>query len=1020
MANSLIFMKISIRFLFFAVAFGLACCGAKAQNSTPVFHFDFKDAAGKREVADESGKFRVVSETAELQVERGALRIAPGARLSIPAEGLPDLSRAMTASAWIFKSSTPDVTPILMKGVHPQPIQFLFSIGWRYPVFSYKNEPNQNFWKGIYYDGYFGSSIKYHEPSWMAPGAQLVETGGKWYHVASTFNAGAVRLYVNGALVAQHTAEKEELLLPNNEPLYVGIEMQRRQGKLEPYASANMLLNDLRLYDHALSAEEISREYSGDRPRYPSQLMIPPGKTHTSTLEPNYTYLGPEYDPLFQRKLKITQEYEKRLPSPDTGKGGAAVRWKNGQPELVINGQTEYPMAFVPAPLDYGTNVFQLDTMRGGIRDFAAADVNLIGVDVFPQRFWQGDGQYDWEKFDEFFEAALKANPQARIIAGLPLYPPSWFDLKYPEHLEKYAQGTETKTMHRAGPLGSELWLQTSLKMIRDVVSHVEASRYANHVFGYLCGGGQSAEWYWPGGLDGLPGYSVATRAGFQNWLREKYRDESALQRAWSTPGLSFAAAEVPAPEVRRAGENFLFRDPKQAQQEIDFREFLNVSTFHHLSESARVVKEASARKKLVFAYQGYAMSATGRAKLANNGLQNLGKVLADPNIDCVAHLIDYSKRRGGQAGLGIAPFYASARLHGKMMWEEHDYRTHVARAAEKTNDLPETLSVVQRSFGMTLAQDAGVWWRVFENDWYHQNETMETIAAMKRAGDASRAVDKSSVAQVALVYDENTPYYLTGGENAFLRAQVWGAYEGAARMGAPFDMILMDDLLDDLKGKKLPDYKLYVFLDAYRMDDATRKAIAEKVRKNNAVAVWCYAPGYMDGANFGVKAMQELTGIKLSEKREEQQLTLQVTDAKHPITKFAKPFSSYKFGPVFSVADEQAKILATTANGPALAVKEFKNWRSVYSLMPLTQEILQGLCDYAGVPVYSRSFDVLYANRGYVFLYTSSAGEKTIALPVKADVTEVLSNKVVAHDAQKFSEKLESGAARLYRIDAK
>jgi hypothetical protein len=232
--------------------------------------------------------------------------------------------------------------------------------------------------------------------------------------------------------------------------------------------------------------------------------------------------------------------------------------------------------------------------------------------------------------------------------------------------------------------------------------------------------------------------------------------------------------------------------------------------------------------------------------------------------------------------------------------------------------------------------------------------------------------------------------------------------------------MVLLDDLLNNPKGKKLPDYKLYVFLDAYRLNDAARKAIAEKVRKNNAVAVWCYAPGYMDGANFGVEAMQELTGIKLSETREEQQLTLQVADANHPITKFAKPFSSYKLGPVFSVADGQAKVLAATAAGPALAVKEFKNWRSVYSLMPLTQELLQGLCDYAGVPVYSRSFDVLYANRGYVFLYTSTDGEKTVSLPAKANITEVLSNKVVARDAQKFSEKLESGAARLYRIDAK
>jgi hypothetical protein len=1018
-------MKKLIKVLFFAALLGFVGHSATAQNAAPIFHFDFKNAAQKNKIFDTTGKFECVSQTADFQVESSALRLAPGAMISIPAQGLPDLSRAVSVSAWILKSSTPDVTPILMKGVHPEPIQFLFGVGYRYPTFSYKNQPHQNFWKGIFTDGFFGSSIKYHDPSWQVENATMVETGGTWYHVASTFNEGDVKIYVNGVLVAQQKSEKPETLAENSEPFYVGLELLRRNEKLEPYATANMLLNDLRLYNRALSAEEVSREYSQDRARYPSESQIPPGKTHTTALAPNYAYLGPEYDPLFARKLKITEKYEEKIPADALAgtSGGASVRWKKSQPELVINGRAEYPLAFVPSPMEYSTADYRLAEMAGSVRDFAAADVNLVGVDVVPQRFWLDDGKYDWEKFDEFFAIALKANPSARILAGLPLYPAPWFEKAHPDEMEKYLHGTQIKTMRLAGPLGSELWLQTSLKMIRDVVTHIEASRYANHVFGYLCGGGQSSEWYWPGGLDGLPGYSAGTRAGFQKWLRVKYRDEKALQRAWSTPGLSFASAEIPQPELRRASENFLFRDPKQAQPEIDFREFLNDSTFHHLSESARAVKESSARKKLVFVYQGYGMSATGRAKLANNGLQNLRRVLDDPNVDCVAHLIDYSKRRGGQAGLGIAPFYASARLHGKMMWEEHDYRTHVARgsfAAEKTNDEAETLSVLQRSFGMTLAQNSGVWWRVFENDWYHQNETMETIAALKRAGDESLKVDKSSIAQVALVYDENAAYSLAGGDSAFLRAQVWGAYEGASRMGAPFDMVLLDDLLNNSKGKKLPDYKLYIFLNTYRTDDATRKAIAEKVRKNNAVAVWCYAPGYMNGGKFDADAMQELTGMKLSEKREEQQLTLQIADKNHPITKFAQTFVPYKFGPVFSVADEQAKVLASTSNGPALAVKEFKNWRSVYSLMPLSQELLQGLCDYAGVPVYSRSFDVLYANRSYVFLYTSSAGEKTIDLPAKANVTEVLSNKVVAQGAKNFSERLEAGAARLYRIDAK
>jgi hypothetical protein len=354
------------------------------------------------------------------------------------------------------------------------------------------------------------------------------------------------------------------------------------------------------------------------------------------------------------------------------------------------------------------------------------------------------------------------------------------------------------------------------------------------------------------------------------------------------------------------------------------------------------------------------------------------------------------------------------------MIWEEHDYRTHVARGAfstDKTDNLQETLSVLTRSVGMTLAENAGVWWRTFQNDWYHQEKTMETIAAMQRIGESSQSADKTSVAQVALIYDENMPYYQAGGDNAFLRQQVWGTYEGAARMGAPYDIYLLSDLQD----KRMPDYKLYIFLNAYRIDAQTKQAIADKVRKNNAVAVWCYAPGYMEGNTFSTDSMKDLTGIQFAAKRDNENLSLKITDVTNSITRLAKStFPAYSFSPSFTVTDPDVKVLGTTADGPALVAKQFKDWRSVYSEMPLTQELLQGLCDYAGVHIYSRSYDVLYANKSYVFLYTSTAGNKTISLRSPADVQEEFSGKVMGKNVDHFTENVPAAVTRIYRLNDK
>ena len=87
-----------------------------AGDHDPVFHFNFKDAAGKSEIKDTSGRFRCICKENKFVVQRGALRTAPVAQIYIPGEKLPDISEKLTVSAWILKKATPDATPIMIKG----------------------------------------------------------------------------------------------------------------------------------------------------------------------------------------------------------------------------------------------------------------------------------------------------------------------------------------------------------------------------------------------------------------------------------------------------------------------------------------------------------------------------------------------------------------------------------------------------------------------------------------------------------------------------------------------------------------------------------------------------------------------------------------------------------------------------------------------------------------------------------------------------------------------------------------
>ena len=264
------------------------------------------------------------------------------------------------------------------------------------------------------------------------------------------------------------------------------------------------------------------------------------------------------------------------------------------------------------------------------------------------------------------------------------------------------------------------------------------------------------------------------------------------------------------------------------------------------------------------------------------------------------------------------------------------------------------------------------------------------------------------------MIFDEKSPDF-TGivKNNTFIDGHCWDTYQEASRTGVPFDMYL----LTDIKNSNMPDYKLYIFMNTYYTDKATRDAINAKVRKNNAVAVWCYAPGYITDSGFDVKTMQELTGIEIAEEKEQKTLSLDITDKNIPITKYTNKTSQYTLGPIFYVTDKNVKVLGTADGKPALVLKEFQNWKSVYTLMPLNKEILTGLIEYAGIHIYSTSGDVFIANKSYLMLHTSTQGDKTIKLPGRYNVKEILTGKEIGKGVSEFTEKLPAMSTRIYYI---
>jgi hypothetical protein len=81
------------------------------------------------------------------------------------------------------------------------------------------------------------------------PSARKVASVATWYHLAAVVETGTHRLYIDGKLVdsVRHT-----VWVHADEPIHIG-----RKGTPEPYFFFRGAIDDLRVYDRALSAEEV-------------------------------------------------------------------------------------------------------------------------------------------------------------------------------------------------------------------------------------------------------------------------------------------------------------------------------------------------------------------------------------------------------------------------------------------------------------------------------------------------------------------------------------------------------------------------------------------------------------------------------------------------------------------------------------------------------------------------------------------------------------------------------------------
>lgn len=717
---------------------------------------------------------------------------------------------------------------------------------------------------------------------------------------------------------------------------------------------------------------------------------------------------------IFIWAVAVGPQAPRTLAQPSSSPGTVAeVRPHQGVPTLFINNEPKFPIAMIPIA-DYPTQACA-EFSRAGVKIYSHIIWNWRNITpgkdstlTEPNRWWLGPGQYDFAKVDRRLKAVLAADPDAYLFPRIKLDPPQWWLDDRPDEMTGYPDGTR-------GPqhsMASRAWEEAYERMLRDLIGHIESSDYADRVIGYHLAGGKTSEWFWWGFDKGWIDYSPSARARFREWLLDRYGgDVAALRTAWRDDRIAFESADPPGSELRETTEYGLFRDAAAARPAIDYARFLSEITAHNIVRSCRIVKELTGGRKIAGVLYGYMLHfAHCRYIVANEGMCGLEQVLASPHVDFLSSPPQYERRRGGDSGLFQSGYFGSYRLHNKFFWQEADDRTHLA--TEPVNyraaDMDETLGMLDRQFGYALAQMNGLWWFTLAgDDTFSDARIMDRITTISRAGAGAIAHRGQRRCDVALFADEEVYAWMQLGPGALMNPLVTEMRRILSRSGVPHDFYL----LSDIGHPDLPDYRMYVFLNGFRVSPHLREAIRTKTRRKNAVTVWFYAPGFIgEHGGFSEDGIADLTGIRVRHTRESAVVRLKLSDQVHALTAGlvdAVAGTRDPIAPIFFADDPEARVLGELmpVGKPGLAVREFGTWRSVYFAGPtMSTELFRRLTRYAGGHVYSESDDVFDANSRYIMHHASAPGPKIVYLPGPYDVRNVITGQVVARAASKLN----------------
>lgn len=670
------------------------------------------------------------------------------------------------------------------------------------------------------------------------------------------------------------------------------------------------------------------------------------------------------------------------------------------------------------------------------------------------------------ELFDTEARQLLEAVPDAYIVTRMGLHPPNDWIEAHPEECTIYNDGssppvalrTESycNTLPHQYSLCSQKWREDAGKALGDTWNEILKLPYADRIVGCFLAAGGTSEWYYPlfphlnVGKKLCPDHSLAFKREFSGYLKEIYGTDENLQKHWKNPNATIENPPIPDFDKRffindadaYAHQNIQgahssngadqaatgngtnlgsFVDFDKNKDVYDFYRAWNLGTANSVLYFAEIIKKLTP-DRLVGAFYGSQGCINYITSSSTGG--NV-KVLNSKYIDFLAAPGVYENRLAGGAE-GQREVQDSFALHNKVYIVEQDTRTLAEENSHKNKymvwDMIDTVNIMKREFGRNICEDVQAWWfdQILGGKRYKYPEIYKLIEKQQKIGEQAYSLNRRKKSEIAFIYDEESMQGVSL-QSTRESVELLRNYE-LYRIGAPVDQYYHNDI----GAPDMPSYKLYVFINTYILSDGEREAIKQKLKADNAVAVWLYAPGFikpMADKKLSTKYMKELTGMSFNMVDDAFDAIFRFNGEPHKISEkldkralygnfdrmrtlaFGKTLAALRdtyLWPLFYVDDSEATHLAhyLTSGYPSFSIKESDGFTSVYyGSKSIKYDVLRALAEFAGCHIYMESDDVIYVGANYVTFHSSSSGKRKIHFPQKVSVYEVYEDKIYAEN---------------------